>query len=216
MSRTRWDALREAQGLTAEAYASDVASSAEQSEDPHGEAAYVASLAPPGARVLDAGCGTGRVAVRLAELGYRVVGVDSDEEMLSIARESGAEVAWVHQDLAELDMGPGGAVEEGPFEVVVLAGNVVPLVAEGTLGEVAARCATQLARSGVVVAGFGLDEEHLPGETPVTPFEAWDAACVDAGLTLSRQHATWQGDAWDGGESGYVVSVYARPGQDPG
>ena len=213
---TRWSDLRRETGMSAEAYAADVQASAADADDPHGEAAYVASLVPPGARILDAGCGTGRVGVRLAELGYRVVGVDADAEMLEVARGHDAEVTWVHQDLAALDMGAGGAVEEGPFEVVLLAGNVVPLVAEGTLGEVAARCATQLARSGVLVAGFGLDPEHLPDGVPPTSFDAWDAACTDAGLTLSRQHATWQGDAWDGGDSGYVVSVHARPGQDPG
>ena len=213
---TRWTEHRREAGLDAQAYAAEVQAKAEDADDPHGEAAFVASLAPPGARVLDAGCGTGRVAARLAELGYRVVGVDADEEMLALARQSDAEVTWVHQDLAELDMGEGGAVEEGPFEVVLLAGNVVPLVAEGTLGEVAARCATQLARSGVLVAGFGIDADHLPGEVPVTSFGEWDAACTDAGLSLSRQHTTWQGDPWDGGESGYVVCVHARPGQDPG
>ena len=212
---TRWSALRQEAGLSAEAYAADVEASADQAEDPHGEAGFVASLVPPGARVLDAGCGTGRVALRLAELGYRVVGVDADDEMLEVARATDADVTWVHQDLATLDMGQGAAVEEGPFEVVLLAGNVVPLVAEGTLGDVAAHCATQLARSGVLVAGFGLDPEHLPGEVPVTTFDAWDAACTDAGLALSRQHATWQGDTWDGGTSGYVVSVHSRPGQDP-
>ncbi|QWC86627.1 class I SAM-dependent methyltransferase [Nocardioidaceae bacterium] len=213
--KTRWDMLREARGLTAQAYAEDVAPSPESAGQAHGEADLVASVVPPGARVLDAGCGTGRVAVRLAELGYRVVGVDSDAEMLDVARAASEHVTWVHQDLAALDLGPGGAVEEGPFEVVLLAGNVVPLVAEGTLGDVAAHCATQLARSGVVVAGFGLDEEHLPGDVPVTSFEAWDAACTDAGLELSRRYATWDGDAWDDGASGYVVAVHARPGQDP-
>ena len=36
--------------------------------DVHGEASLCAALLPPGARVLDAGCGTGRVAIRLATL----------------------------------------------------------------------------------------------------------------------------------------------------
>ncbi|GAA2344350.1 hypothetical protein SVIO_007330 [Streptomyces violaceusniger] len=44
--------------------------------DVHGEAALVRSFAP--ATVLDAGCGTGRVAIELARHGIAVAGVDVD------------------------------------------------------------------------------------------------------------------------------------------
>ena len=46
--------------------------------DVHGEAALCAALVPVGSRILDAGCGTGRVAIRLAELGYDCTGTDLD------------------------------------------------------------------------------------------------------------------------------------------
>ena len=39
-----------------------------------------------GARVLDVGCGTGRHAARMAELGFDVVGTDQSDSMLQIAR----------------------------------------------------------------------------------------------------------------------------------
>ena len=45
--------------------------------DMHGEADLVASYAPES--VLDAGCGTGRVAIELSRRGHAVVGVDLDE-----------------------------------------------------------------------------------------------------------------------------------------
>jgi len=49
---------------------------------------------PPGqGGLVDAGCGTGRQAIALAERGYRTIGVDSSEEMLIVARrlcEAGA------------------------------------------------------------------------------------------------------------------------------
>ena len=48
--------------------------------DMHGEAALVSAYAP--ASVLDAGCGTGRVAIELSRRGYDVVGIDLDEAML--------------------------------------------------------------------------------------------------------------------------------------
>jgi 2-polyprenyl-3-methyl-5-hydroxy-6-metoxy-1,4-benzoquinol methylase len=39
-----------------------------------------------GAKILDAGCGTGRYATELARRGFRVWGVDRSEELISIAR----------------------------------------------------------------------------------------------------------------------------------
>ena len=62
----------------AAAYARRFQTMAERGEDIHGEAGLVNAVLPPPARVLDAGCGTGRIAVRLHEQGYDAVGVDVD------------------------------------------------------------------------------------------------------------------------------------------
>jgi SAM-dependent methyltransferase len=58
----------------------------------------------PGARLLDAGCGTGRYAVELARRGFRVTGVDAAAELLAVARrQAGADtVTFVHGDLRAL------------------------------------------------------------------------------------------------------------------
>ena len=53
--------------------------------DVHGEADFVMRFAP--ASVLDAGCGTGRVARELARRGVAVVGVDADASMVGTARQ---------------------------------------------------------------------------------------------------------------------------------
>lgn len=57
---------------------------------------------PPGASILDLGCGTGRHAVELAKRGYSVVGVDLSPGMLGEARKAadlaGVEVEWVEAD----------------------------------------------------------------------------------------------------------------------
>src|SRR5271165_1492748 len=76
---------------------------AAQGHDVHGEADLVASL---GLRsVLDAGCGTGRVAIELSRRGLEVVGVDLDLAMLAVAREKEPVIDWVHSDLVDVDLG---------------------------------------------------------------------------------------------------------------
>jgi 2-polyprenyl-3-methyl-5-hydroxy-6-metoxy-1,4-benzoquinol methylase len=71
-------------------------------------AAQVLEL-PPGARVLDLGCGTGRHSLRLARLGHRVTGVDFvqnflDEGAADAARE-GLGVEFVCADGRSVDLG---------------------------------------------------------------------------------------------------------------
>ncbi len=46
---------------------------------------------PPGARVLDVGCGAGRHSIELARRGYRVVGIDPAPAMIEAARAAAAE-----------------------------------------------------------------------------------------------------------------------------
>ena len=49
---------------------------------PMGEPELIHSVLAPGSSILDLGCGTGRVAVPLTDLGHRVVGVDDSPDML--------------------------------------------------------------------------------------------------------------------------------------
>jgi 2-polyprenyl-3-methyl-5-hydroxy-6-metoxy-1,4-benzoquinol methylase len=73
---SRW--LQETGGSRGTSYDEAFRELAASGVDVHGEAAFVADLVPPGARVLDAGCGTGRVAVELARRGYAAAGADND------------------------------------------------------------------------------------------------------------------------------------------
>jgi 2-polyprenyl-3-methyl-5-hydroxy-6-metoxy-1,4-benzoquinol methylase len=45
------------------------------------------ALLKPGARILDAGCGSGRDLKAFSERGYQVVGLDASELMVRLARE---------------------------------------------------------------------------------------------------------------------------------
>jgi cyclopropane fatty-acyl-phospholipid synthase-like methyltransferase len=60
---------------------------------------------PPGSRILDVGCGTGRHAVELARRGYQLTGVDISSGMLAeaakAAREAGVEVELIHADATQ-------------------------------------------------------------------------------------------------------------------
>jgi SAM-dependent methyltransferase len=159
-------------------------------EDPHGEVAFVQRYSPDS--VLDAGCGTGRVAIELDRRGVSVVGVDVDASMLATARRLAPQLTWVEHDLATLDLGR-------TFDVVVMAGNVLVFTAPGTQAEVIAGCARHLTTDGFLVAGFQLSERY--------PIERYDAETEAAGLELVERYATWHLDPFTDA-SDYAVSVH--------
>jgi SAM-dependent methyltransferase len=160
--------------------------------DVHGEAALVLSFHPKS--VLDAGCGTGRVAIELARHGLEVVGVDVDESMIAEARRLDPQLTWVLADLAGLALGRR-------FEAVVMAGNVPLFCSLEERSELAASCAIHLGVGGVLIAGFELGRGYEFGD--------YDASCQAAGLALHHRWSTWdrQPFLW---ESRYSVSVHVR------
>lgn len=199
----RWEELTG--GTSGEKYAERFAALADSGRDMHGEARFCAGLVPGGSRILDAGCGTGRVMLRLAELGYDCVGVDVDASMLSVAGRQAPDLSWIECDLA--DFVPADFGVAAGFDLVVAAGNIFPLLAAGTEAPVIARLANVLGPGGLLVSGFGLDAAHLPVPPSITLPE-YDAYCAAAGLTPVGRFATWAADDYDGG--GYAVSVHRR------
>lgn len=73
-----------------------------------------------GGRVLELGCGTGRLTVSIAQSGIDIVGVDLSDSMLeaarSKARRAGVEVPFVRADMRDLDL-------DGQFETLLIPGN---------------------------------------------------------------------------------------------
>ncbi|MER7149156.1 class I SAM-dependent methyltransferase [Streptomyces xanthochromogenes] len=201
---SRWQELTG--GTSGAEYAARFEALVRDGKDVHGEAAFCAALLPPGARVLDAGCGTGRVMIRLAELGYDCVGVDLDASMLEVARERAPRLPWFQADLAAFDPAPLGIAAD--FDLVVAAGNVLPLVTPGTEAAVVQRLTAALRPGGLLVAGFGLDAAHLPVPPSFTLAE-YDVHCAAAGLAPVARFATWDAAPYDDG-GGYAVSVHRR------
>lgn len=159
-------------------------------KDPHGEVAFVQRYSP--GDVLDAGCGTGRVAIELSRRGVDVVGVDVDDSMLATARRLDPALTWIRCDLAELDLGR-------TFDVVVMAGNVLVFTPPGTTAEVVAGCARHLAPGGALVAGFELGRGY--------DLASYDEEAAAVGLTLAERYATWDRDPFED-TSPYAVSVH--------
>jgi SAM-dependent methyltransferase len=161
--------------------------------DVHGEATLVRSFHPE--RVLDAGCGTGRVGIELARHGIAVVGIDVDPAMLMTARERAPGIDWRLGDLATTDLG------DAIFDVAVLAGNVLLFTAPGTEAAVVANVARSVRPGGMVLAGFSLGA----GSYDLARLEV-DAAA--AGLVPRHRWATWDQVPFTGGD--YAVSTFTR------
>ena len=168
-------------------------------QDVHGEAHFVAALGV--SSVLDAGCGTGRVAIELARRGIDVIGVDLDATMLAVARRKAPHLAWYAGDLATIELSkPHTPEQRHRFDAIVLAGNVMIFLAPGSEATVVANLTRHLAPGGALVAGFQLH----PGGLTLAHYDAYTA---QAGLVLAERWATWDRQPWSP-ECDYAVSVH--------
>jgi SAM-dependent methyltransferase len=120
-----------------------------------GVAAVVHQLLPAGGSVLDLGCGTGRVAEPLAELGHPVTGVDNEPLMLDALRLA----TGVCADILTLDLGVR-------FDAVLLLSHFVDAADDEFV-----HAALSAVRRHVRDDGLAVVERHQPG---------WAAACTES------------------------------------
>ncbi|PWW22221.1 methyltransferase family protein [Geodermatophilus normandii] len=171
-----WVRMTQADPGHSAAYVQRFRTLAEQGMDLVGEARLVDAMLPRGSRVLDAGCGPGRVGGHLASVGHDVTGVDVDPVLVDAARQDHPGPRWLVGDLAELDL-------PDRFDAIVCAGNVVTFLAPSTRGEVLRRFRRHLADAGRAVVGFGAGRDYA--------FDDFLADARAAGLAPDLLLSSW-------------------------
>ena len=147
--------------------------------------------------VLDAGCGTGRVAIELARRGYEVVGIDAEQAMLDTARTKAPDLEWILGDLSS------AALPDSRFDIAVAAGNVMIFLELGTEAAVISNLARTVVPGGLVVSGFQVGRQLT--------LERYDALSAAAGLELVDRWATWERAPYVGGDTRCrSIDVWAR------
>ena len=147
-----------------------------------GEARLLDAMAERGARILDAGCGSGRLGGHLARAGHDVVGVDLDPHLIEVARAEHPGARWEVGNLAALDLRDEGGARL-LFDLQVSAGNVLTFLAGAERRPALAALAAHLAPGGRLVVGFGLDRGYaMPDFTADAEVE---------GLVLVQRFSSW-------------------------
>ncbi len=171
---------------------------AAEGRDLDGEARLIDSMAGRGSRILDAGCGPGRVGARLAELGHEVVGVDLDPVLIASAVEEHPGSTWLTRDLAELDLLAEG---HDRFDLIVSAGNVVTFLAPSTRQAVLANLRDHVTDDGRIVIGFGAGRDY--------PFDDFFADVEAVDLDVDLRLGTWDVRGFTD-TSDFLVAVLTR------
>lgn len=172
----------------------------------HGEADFVERLiGDRKIHLLDAGCGTGRLAIEMTKRGHTAQGVDLDPDMIERARFKAPHIVWQVADVSRLDL-------EARFDVVVMAGNIPLFCAPGSQGAIISSLANHVVSGGYLIAGFSLEsrpdaylrhhyqhDAEAAGLTEIKVFNTWDVP-----------KASENNDSLSTHDNNYVVIVYQR------
>lgn len=143
-----------------------------------------------GGPILELGCGTGRIAVPLAQDGHRVTGLDRSEAMLERARAraaaAGTDVRFVAGDMRDFSF-------DEPFALVLLLFNTFLLLEPGDRFACLARVREHLAPDGrFALHVFQPDPAKIAGQDGALVEEgSFDDPTTGSRVTLfSSGHAT--------------------------
>lgn len=137
-------------------------------------------------RILDAGCGTGRLAVELSRRGHVVTAVDLDPDMIDKARDKSSDVTWLVGDLSE---GRFSDHRDPGFDVIVMAGNILNFCAPGTQTAIVRNLVDHLVVDGLLVCGWS---QELRDDAYLWSDFVRDAH--DAGANVAEMWTNWDGD----------------------
>lgn len=183
----QWDLIRAEDPEHSARYAKRWRDLAANGMDLDGEARMVSALVPPGARILDAGCGTGRVGGYLAAHGYQVAGVDLDDYLIEQAKQDHPEGEWHVGDLASFDLSGikviSGSGEDAGFDAIVCAGNVLTFLDPRSRRPALTNLGRALASGGRLVTGFGAERGYA--------FADYEDDLRSAGLEIQQRYSTW-------------------------
>jgi len=163
----------------------------EAGADITGEARLADAMLPRGARVLDAGAGFGRIGAALQAAGHQVVAAEKDPSLVAMAAELHPELPVVHADILALT--PGLLEEAGhpaEFDLIVLVGNVVVLLAPETERRALATLRHLLAEGGRILVGF--HPVRAFGNARDYPVDEFVADARAVGLTVQHRFGNYE------------------------
>lgn len=178
--KTRWE-LGETTG-----YAARFANLIAEGKDVEGEARLADTLVARGARILDAGSGMGRIGATLQARGHDVIAVEKDPELVAESRRRYPDLQVIESDLLAL---ADGIVEPG-FDLVVLVGNVIVLLAPETEQRLLGILGDLLAPGGRILVGFHPTDGH--GSARDYLYEEFAADVSEAGLAVQHRFGTYE------------------------
>ncbi|MDO4908571.1 MAG: class I SAM-dependent methyltransferase [Corynebacterium sp.] len=166
-----------------------------QGKDIVGEARMIDAMAPRHARILDAGCGTGRLGGYLAQQGHDVWGSDLDPVLIDRAKYDYPDSNWMVGDLAQ------GEVPEGEFDIVFSAGNVMGFIAPEDRQAVIETMVSKVAPGGRLVVGFGAGRGWH--------FDNFIAMVEAAGMNTDVLLSSWDLRPYKEG-SDFLVAIFSK------
>ena len=153
------------------------------------QAELLATVLPEGCRVIDFGCGDGRVAIPLRQAGYDVTGADGSQAMLDRLAERDSDMPWVVSDGLDL----AAVIGKKADAVVSLAVLIHHSYEAGEAIIEGLRAAVRV--NGLLVLDWPVSDEPTEGGTWISvtiwSHEQQDAICKRVGLKRLDTDLPW-------------------------
>ncbi|AWB81923.1 SAM-dependent methyltransferase [Corynebacterium yudongzhengii] len=192
---TTWKEVTTANPAHSENYARRWKIMESQGQDIHGEARLIDAMVERGSRILDAGCGTGRLGGYLAARGHTVVGTDLDPVLIEHAVTDHPTATWYVGDLSE------EPIPEAEFDLAVSAGNVMGFLADDGRTPALQHIFDALKRGGRFVVGFGAGRGW--------GFDDFLTTARDVGFRIDHTFSSWDLKPFNE-DSTFLVAVLTR------